>query len=454
MEQRKYGLLTANTMIVGIEIGSGIFFKSYAVLNSTGGNVGQGVIAFLVAAISIVFGSLAIAELAQRTDYAGGVVTYSENFWNKKFAIIFGWFHNFIYYPSLVAVVSWVTGIYVNILFGWENTLERQIVIGLIVILFLYAINMFSAKLGGQAQDLMTIIKLIPLILFAIVGLIFGDPSSAWKSQTLEGMTSGGWIAALPAVLFAFDGWIIATTICHEIKDSKRNLYLALTISPIVILVLYVLYFVGITSYVGVENVLSMGSDHLRYAAQKLLGSSFGAKLIIVFVVISVMGTSNGLILGFIRLPYSLALRKMLPASEKYTTVNKKHGVPVRSGVFSLILSLIWLVFHYVTQKTGVMGSGDVSEISIVTNYLMFIGLYLAVIKLAIQGKIQNKIMGYVVPIFATIGSCIVIWAGFTNPFFPYFLLFCLVFVIAAYVFEKKHPEIETTTVTEEDESF
>jgi APA family basic amino acid/polyamine antiporter len=56
--------------------------------------------------------------------------------------------------------------------------------------------------------------------------------------------------------------------------------------------------------YVGPEKVLELGDESVTYAATRLLGSTF-AKALTVFVLISVMGTVNGVVLGFIRLPYS-----------------------------------------------------------------------------------------------------------------------------------------------------
>ena len=64
---KKYGLFTAITMIVGICIGSGIFFKSDNVLIATNGSIALGVLSFILAAISIIFGCLTIGELASRT---------------------------------------------------------------------------------------------------------------------------------------------------------------------------------------------------------------------------------------------------------------------------------------------------------------------------------------------------------------------------------------------------
>ena len=105
-KREKYGLITSITMIIGICIGSGIFFKSDNVLAATGGSVPLGILVFAIAAISIVFGGLAVSELASRTDKPGGIIAYSEEFVSRRFACCIGWFQTLVYYPALIAVVS------------------------------------------------------------------------------------------------------------------------------------------------------------------------------------------------------------------------------------------------------------------------------------------------------------------------------------------------------------
>ena len=359
MKKNEYGLFTAIAMIVGIVIGSGIFFKSDNILVATGGSISLGVLVFCLAAISIIFGSLTIAELASRTSKAGGIITYAENSYGKSAACAFGWFHTFLYYPTLIAVVSWVTGIYTCILFGIEGSLEMQVGIGVAVTLILFAANILSTKLVGFIQNGATVIKLIPLVLIAIAGLMFGDPSSIAISDVTS-MESTTWIAAIVPISFAFDGWIIATSISHEIKDAKKNLPIALIFAPLFILAIYLLYFIGISIYVGPETVMSLGDAHVDLAANNLLGA-WGAKLILVFVIISIMGTVNGLIMGMTRLPYSLAIREMFPKSEKFSKVNATYGMPVASALIALAITLFWTVLHYITQRYGILPNSDIS---------------------------------------------------------------------------------------------
>ena len=96
---------------------------------------------------------------------------------------------------------------------------------------------------------------------------------------------------------------------------------LSLIISPLIILLVYISYFIGITTLVGPSKVMELGDSHVSFAATMLLGN-FGAKILLIFVVISIMGTLNGIILGSIRLPHALAERGMYPNSKLFSKIN------------------------------------------------------------------------------------------------------------------------------------
>lgn len=423
-----YGLFTAVTMIIGIVIGSGIFFKSDNILAATDGNILLGVAVFCIAAVSIVFGSLCIAQLASRTDKSGGVIGYLEEFCSKRMACRVGWFHLFVYYPTLVSVVSYVAGVYGCILFGIEGSLETEIFIGILFMLFFFGINILSVRLGGYFQNAATVIKMIPLVVIAVLGLCFA-PEHSYAELTAHTGGAGAWLAAIGPVAFAFDGWIVSTSICHEIKNSRRNLPLALTIAPFVILLVYIAYFVGISLLVGPEKVMEYGDAHVDAAAVMLFGK-WGAKAVLVFVIFSVLGTANGLIMGMIRIPCAMAQRTMLPGSGKLAS-EAEHGAGPRSILFSLLISLVWMALHYLTQRYHLLMNSDVSEISVAINYLMFLPLYYAVFRLTKKGEISSKIKGYGLPVLAAMGSLIVVSGSMQNPMFWLYVLICAA-VIAA----------------------
>lgn len=435
MKKNEYGMFTAIAMIVGIVIGSGIFFKSDNILVATGGSIALGVLVFCIAAIAIIFGSLTISQLASRSSQSGGLIAYAEENYNKSLACAFGWFQTFLYFPTSLAVVAWVSGMYICMLFGVEGTLEIQMLIGFAIMVFIFAINSLSAKLGGLFQNAATIIKLIPLVLIAIAGLIFGDVSSISFSD-ISSMQSVGWIAAISPIAFSFDGWIVATSIGHEIKDSKRNLPKALIIAPIFILAIYIIYFVGISIYIGPETVMALGDAHVDLAANNLLGP-WGAKIILVFIIVSIMGTANGLTLGMIRLPHSLAKRNMFPNSEFVSKVNEKVLMPVNSALVAFLIFLVWYVIHYITTKFGLLPNSDISEIAITMSYALYMILYFKVLELGRKGEITGLWTTKINPILAIIGSLIILFGGMSNKLFFIYAGFCLLVIISAVLFWK-----------------
>lgn len=448
MEKSKqnYGLFTTIAMIVGICIGSGIFFKSDNILTATGGNVLLGVIVFILGATSILFGGLCFSELAARTDRPGGVITYVEEFANERFACGMGWFQIFIYYPTIAAVVSWVVGVYIFILFGWKDSLELEILIGFLFYTVVFIVNSLSAKMGGRFQNFSTVSKLIPLAAIAVCGLIFGHPAEGFHSvspSTVNGVT---WLSAIGPVAFSFDGWTISTSIAHEVRDSKKNLPKALVIAPIIILIIYVSYFIGVTSLLDPQQIMALGDEHIDVVAQKLFGG-IGAKLLLIFVIISVMGTSNGIILGYIRLPYAMALRGkgMFPFADKLSRLNKKWNMPLYSAIFCYILTCIWTVVHFITTKYKLLPNSDISEIAIVMSYIFYILLYYKVFALYRKGKIESKFRGVVFPILATLGSLFILSGGLQSKWlFAYYAAFCLLVIAVSFVYYERYHRKQT----------
>lgn len=438
MQKKEYGLFTAIALIIGTVIGSGIFFKSDNILVYTNGSVSKGILVFVIAAVGIIFGSLSIAVLASRTNNPGGLITYADEFVNKKTACAFGWFQTFIYYPAIIAVIGWVSAIYICMFLGIEDSNTNILLISSLAIIIIYIINVFCTNLGGYFQNAATIIKLIPLFIIAITGILVGDASKIVFETTNIKTSSMGWLAAIAPIAFLYDGWVVSTSVAHEIKNSEKNLPIALIFGPIFILIAYILYFGGICNIVSPENIIAQGDAHVNIVAREIFGI-YGAKIIVGFVVISVLGTLNGFTLGFIRLPYSLGIRGMFPNSQKYTIINEKFKMPVNSAKISFILTIVWIIINYIVQSKGLMPNSDVSEIPIVASYVLYILLYISVIKLYIKEKSKDNgislLRGVIIPIIAILGSIIVIVGGLANPMTIVYIGICFTVIIISVIF-------------------
>lgn len=439
----RYGLMTAITMIIGICVGSGIFFKSDNILVATGGSVLLGVFVFALAAIAIIFGGLTLSELASRTSKPGGVITYAEEFAGKKTACAFGWFQTFIYFPSITIVVSWVVGIYTCILFNLEGTLSQQMGIGLAFCTLCFIYNVLLPKLGSILQNTSTFIKLIPLFLLGVCGMIWGDPIAGLAKVDSATIMGGSWLAAIGPIAYSYDGWTVSTSISHEVRNAKRNMPRALTLAPVFILIVYTMYFVGISVFLGPDKVMSLGDGAVSEAATMLFGPTF-AKAITIFVIIAVMGTVNGLVMGYIRMPYSLALRQgMMPGEKHLSKLNEKLAMPVNSALFAFGITVAWMVVHCITLTQDLLPNSDVSEISIGISYILYIVLYARVIHLYRKGEIKSFLRGVVFPSLACVGSVIIVSGGMQNRLFIYYLSFCALVVLASQLYCRTHMKVQ-----------
>lgn len=414
-QERRYGLLMAIAMIVGIVIGSGIFFKADDILVQTKGNVAVGCLVLVIGALGIIFGGITISEWAKITDDAGGLISYAEKSFGHPFAFILGWFQAIAYYPALTAIVAFVSANYTLSLFPQLTFGAYGIwIISILYLVLLYCMNIFSARISGYFQTSSMFIKLIPLFLIAVLGIIFGNPSSS--SEDGFGlpavMASSG---AIISVAFSYDGWSIAPSICHEIKNAKRNLPLALIISPIIILIVYVSYFLGISYLIGPQKIMEMGDLAFSLAARSLFGS-LGEKIMLLMVIISVLGTANGLALGGTRVPYALALRKDLPHSEEIAKLHPKYKVSVVSSLLSLVFSGFWLFVHFLSINVpGIKDMGiDISSIPIVIMYIFYTILYIGIILRTKRGLIKNKLTGTLCPVLAILGAATILYGGLT----------------------------------------
>ena len=113
---RRYGLFTAICMVVGIVIGSGVFFKAQDILNYTGGNMLIGILAWLIGGIVMIICAFNFANFATRYVKVNGVVDYAESIIGKKYAYMIGWFISSIYFPAMTAVLAWVSARYTLLL--------------------------------------------------------------------------------------------------------------------------------------------------------------------------------------------------------------------------------------------------------------------------------------------------------------------------------------------------
>ena len=412
--QRKYGLVTAICMVVGTVIGSGVFFKAQNVLNATGGNMPLGIAAWAITGFIMIICSAQFAVMATKYEKVSGVVDYAEATCGKGYAYYLAWFLVNLYFPGMTSVLAWVSARYLGVLFGWSMVSPEVMILAGFFLIANYALNALSPRLAGKFQVSATVIKLIPIILMAIVGTIVGLfngtlPYNFTHVVDMTGIGSdGGLFAAVVATVFAYEGWIVATSINAELKDPKKNLPIALVVGALIVVVAYILYYIGVAGGATSEVLMK---EEATVAFKNIFGG-FGGAILNICIVVSCLGTLNGLMVGATRGMYAIAARNEGPYPQMFSQVDSASNMATNSSVYGLLICAAWLVYFYgANLSTGWFGlfNFDSSELPIVTIYAMYIPMF-------ISWMIKEKELGvfkrFVLPIASIVACAFMIFAA------------------------------------------
>ena len=407
---KKFGFFTALSMVIGIVVGSGVFYKAQEILITVNGNMPLGIASWLIGGIIMLCCSSTFAVMASMFEGMGGAADYAELCCSENYAYYFSWFLATILYPSLASVLSWVSAKYVGALFGWNSDSGNVMLLSGLFLIFSYGINVISPIISGHIQVSATVVKLIPLVLMAIIGTIKGFSGGNIEVVTLVTVGEADRLSifgAIVATAFAYEGWIVATSINTEMRDAKKNLPKALLFGGIVIISIYTFYFIGLTGALETGELMDKGAP---FAFISLFGSGFGVVLNI-FVCISCLGTLNGLTIATVRGFYVCGTRLKSSLRDPLIEVDKFTDIPGFSAVLGLLTSAIWLFYFYGANVGGGwfgVFNFDSSELPVITAYGMYIPIYVGFI--IRQNKLNFK-KRFLLPILSILSSVFIIFA-------------------------------------------
>lgn len=412
---QKFGLATAICMVVGTVIGSGVFFKAQNVLVATGGNMVLGIVAWILTGLLMIICSLQFGVMATKYEKVNGVVDYAEATCGKSYAYYLAWFLVNLYYPGMTSVLAWVSARYFGVLFGWDMASAEVLAFSGFFLIASYTMNALSPKLAGRFQVSATVIKLIPIVLMAIVGTVAGlsngvltDNFSGAITETVGGSSGSGLFAAVVSTVFAYEGWIVATSINAELKNPKRNLPIALIVGSLIVVAAYVFYFIGVGGGASTKVLIDEGAPT---AFTNIFGT-IGGTLLNICIVVSCLGTLNGLMLGVTRGMYAIAARKEGPKQEVFSQVDGCTNMTSNSAIWGLFISAVWLVYFYGANLTsGWFGyfNFDSSELPIVTIYAFYIPVFVMWMK---KEKEMTTLKRFVLPALSIAACLFMIFAA------------------------------------------
>jgi amino acid transporter len=312
---RAVGLFGLIAIAVNGVIGSGIFVLPATVASLLGPT---SPVAYIVAAFLIALIVLCFAEAGGMFEQTGGPYLYAREAFGSFVGFEVGWMFLLSRLAAASAIANACT-LYLG--YFWPRLgigIGRAIV--LTVLLWgLGLLNLFGVRYGAWAVNLLTVVKLVPLLLFVSVGVFFVD-SSRYQILALPELTPLR--QASLALIFAFGGFENASVPTEEVKNPTRNLPIALIVSIALTALLYIaIQIVALGTLPGLADE----ATPLASAGRVFLGAA-GAAILTLAAVVSTTGSISAVALVGPRILYSLAEGGQLPRA--LARVHPRHRTP------------------------------------------------------------------------------------------------------------------------------
>lgn len=338
--KREIGLLEAITIVIGVVIGSGIFFKASSVFKNAGTPM-LGISAWVIGGLITIASALTVAEIASAIPKTGGVFVYLKELYGEKWAFLFGWMQSLIYVPGVAAALS-IVFVTQATFFVPSMTPIMQKALAIFMLFFVMGINILSTKLGSKVQVIATFGKLIPIFLIITFGLINGTAQDFAVPVSAVSTGAAGFGAAIIGTLWAYDGWINVGNMAGELKDAKRDLPKSIIIGLGATIIVYILINIAIVNIMPVAEVI--GSSKPASDAAVILFGDTGAAIIAAGIMVSIFGALNGYLMTGVRIPFAMAQDNLFPFPKLFGKVNEKFETPINTFAFEVIIASLYVL--------------------------------------------------------------------------------------------------------------
>jgi amino acid transporter len=329
--KEKIGYREVTAIGVGGMVGGGIFAVLGLSVELTGGGAP---LSFLIAGIVALVTSYSYARLSVTFPSQGGTVAFLDRAFGSGLltgsANILLW----ISYIVMLSLYAYAFGSYGSSFFPkasqlfWKHILITSSVIGIT------GLNLLNAKLIGEAEDWIVLLKLVILFLFIIVGSQGVDITrlepSTWSSPL--GVIAGGMI-----IFLAYEGFELIANTAQDVRDAPKTLPRAFYSSVGFVIILYILVAAVTVGTLPIDTIVNAKDYALAEAARPSLGQA-GFILIAIAAMLSTASAINATVYGAARLSYVIAKDGELPSSLERKAWGKPiEGLLITSGATILI---------------------------------------------------------------------------------------------------------------------
>jgi amino acid transporter len=344
LSNKKIGVFGLTSLGLGVIIGSGIFATPACMAAIAGPGL---VLGIFIAGIIAMFFSLAYAELGAAFHLEGGPYSFPRLAMGDITGFLMGWgyfLYLFIGTAAIIDVFVVYLGFYVPGLANGGTLTPLGITIGVAAVWIFTIINIFGVKWGSLYSIITTICKIIPLVLFALIGLTHfnGSNFTPFLPFGMMGVT-----IAVTLFFWSYTGFEAIVVPADEIKNPSKTVPLSIILTILITIAVYLCIAVV---FVGMINWGSLG---LSFNDWKGIGSlaaplaevahgnklMFLATLAAVGAIIATGGSGGSWVLIQGRMPYAMAKDNLF-----WKHMAKKHP-KYNTPVYSLILTSFLTTF-------------------------------------------------------------------------------------------------------------
>ncbi|RKP25423.1 amino acid/polyamine transporter I, partial [Syncephalis pseudoplumigaleata] len=355
--ERHMGLFSAVTLIVGQIIGSGIFASPGPVLVETG-SPGMSLIVWLVAGLVSMMGAYCYAgkwhRLGTMIPASGGEYQYWLQAFGPLAGHIYSWLMVVFCNSIAIAAIAQVFSLYACSLvrgFGTVAVAEPLTttdwtvkLVAVATIMLVVLLNCLQRGSGNVVQNVFTTAKLGAIALIVLIGLYWLATGSIDNFRhPFEGTSRNPaqYGTAFYFALFSCTGWNNLNYAAGELKNPRRNLPLAITISLILVIACYVLANVAYFAVLPLDLIRESNTIAMEFGMTTI--GPVGKFFMAVMVAMSAFGAVNGgTIVGSRVAVASAGGQSVFPPCLAH--IHSKRGTPVRALFFVGGITAFWAV--------------------------------------------------------------------------------------------------------------
>ncbi|HVH86736.1 MAG TPA: amino acid permease [Terriglobales bacterium] len=313
---RALGLRHAIAIVVGTIIGSGIFLVPKEMMQAVG-SPRLVYSAWIVGGILSIFGALTYAELGALKPQAGGEYVYVRDGYGPLAGFLYAWTWFVIAKPASVATITTglmrILGTFHTFSFLSDKAVSFPFAVtwaqvgAILATVAISGLNYLGVRKAGDFQYFFTWLKV--MMIATIVGVAFSFRGGSFQnfSSTFAGATGGvnGFMLALVAALWAYDGWNDLNMVSEEIEQPERNIPLGLIVGVVVVAALYMATNAAVQYVLPASQVAI--SERPASDATRLAMGAMGAMIVSAGMALSMLVGLNGTVMSGGRVPFAVA---------------------------------------------------------------------------------------------------------------------------------------------------